>query len=173
MPNPAAPLPTSVAELNTTAGLLLKAIRVLASRSLYSGDKGHTSDNGLAIDIPTAILLAHTGQHRPPPSLSRSAAIATADQVFADRPVAQAIRFLSVCVAHDAGVAINEELDYLEHLAWWPRNVGIDPDTFETVIQTYDHVIHTIREAADHALDLAQSLQQATNGDQQQLTTAA
>lgn len=183
-------LPTSVDELRAVSRLLLQAVRVFDGRYLYTGHPGHACDLGTAINVPTAILMAYTGASRPPASLTRSAALKAMDQHHAvDRDqleapeyaefyehhqVAQTIRFLAVCVEHDTGGLINEERDYVQHLAWWPTDAIVDPATYVRELPTYEAVIDTIRAAADHALGLARDLQAMTApGDQQQLTTAA
>lgn len=158
-------LPTSVTDLNTTAGLLLKAIVILNARTLYVGFPGFTSDNGRAIDVPAAILLAHTGQSMPPANLSRSAVLKQPvenSEFYQHHPVGQAIRFLSVCIDHDGATDADGHTDYLDHVAWWPAWPTVDRDTHISAKPTYEQVITALSKAAEHAAGLAQQFQLAT-----------
>jgi hypothetical protein len=164
MPHPA--LPTSVAELDTTAGLLTKAISLLDGRALYTDYPGFTSDDGQQIDVPTAILLAHTGAQQPPAHLGQHAVAhipVTDTEFYQHPPVGQAIRFLSICIDHDGAIDANGEADYLDHVAWWTANKTYSTVTGELgPVVPYEQVIATMRDAAQHAADLAQQLQLAT-----------
>ncbi|MFE6126683.1 hypothetical protein ACFQ6Q_00200 [Streptomyces sp. NPDC056437] len=158
-------LPTTVAELRTTSRLLDRARDILATRIVYVGHPGYCSNGGHALSVPAAIWMAHTGALRPPTTFEQDAC----DHHPGDRPefdqhteVAQAIRFLSTCVAHDTGYLINEENDYLEHLCNWPASTPTNRITYTSSRLTNEQVMDTITDAAEHAAALADQLERTT-----------
>lgn len=147
---------TAAAIQHANASRLIRgAITLLRERGLYTNFPGYVGDDD-SLNIPTALLLAHTQQALPPAEFTRKACLAQwgdPDAYFrAHQPVMDAIRFLSVCVDGDPNEdPATGEPDYIDHLAWWPTYRPIDAQTPPSL----DDVLDVMAKAADTAEAIA------------------
>ncbi|MGY0065151.1 hypothetical protein ACWY4P_53520 (plasmid) [Streptomyces sp. LZ34] len=148
-------MPTAAAQHATTSRLIRGARTLLAQRGIYTQTPGYVGDDD-SINIPTAILLAHTQQALPPAEFTRAACLAQQgdpDAHFRARPaVMDAIRFLSACIDGEPNDDMTTgQPDYIDHLAWWPTYRPIDAQTPPSL----DDVLDLMRKAADTAEQIA------------------
>ncbi|MFI0822271.1 hypothetical protein ACH4TX_42140 [Streptomyces sp. NPDC021098] len=147
---------TAAAQHATTSRLIRGAITLLRERGVYTGSPGYVGDDD-SLNIPAAILLAHTGKALPPAEFTRKACLAQwgdPDAYFRAHPsVMHTIRFLSACIdGQPNDDPATGEPDYIDHLAWWPTYRPIDAQTPPSL----DDVLDVMAKAAKLAADIAQ-----------------
>lgn len=146
---------TAAAQHATTSRLIRGAITLLRERGIYTQFPGYVGDNG-SLNIPVAILLAHSGEATVPAEFTRISCLAQfgdPDAYFrAHPPVMRAIRFLSACIGGEPNDdPATGEPDYIDHLAWWPTYRPIDSQTPPSL----DDVLDVMAKAATLAADIA------------------
>lgn len=147
---------TAAAIQHANASRLIRgAITLLRQRGLYTSFPGYVGADD-SLNIPAAILLAHTRKPLPPAEFSITACLAQwgdPDAYFrAHQPVMDAIRFLSVCVDGEPNEDMaTGEPDYIDHLAWWPTYRPVDAQTPPSL----GEVLDVMAKAADTAEQIA------------------